>query len=175
MKGRMLLLTGLLAVSTASFSADWLTWRKVGEATLTWGPFTVYHSQLFTPEGQYKTANQDRALVITYQQNIDRSDLIEATREQWQAQGILKREPQSKAWLQMLNNLWPDVHEGTQLAFVIENNQGQFWYRATVAQSTFSPLGPPQSASFSHNFLAIWLSPLTQYPELRKQLIGGEK
>jgi hypothetical protein len=171
----MLLLTGLMTVTTVSFAADWLNWRKVGEATLTWGPFTVYHSQFFTPEGRYIAADQDQALVITYLQNIDRGELVDATQEQWQAQGILTREPQSKAWLQMLKNLWPDVHEGTQLAFVIEDNQGQFWYRATAAQKSFSPLGPPQSASFSRSFMAIWLDPHTQYPELRQQLIGGEK
>ncbi|MBB1201813.1 hypothetical protein EGM70_16145 [Enterobacteriaceae bacterium 89] len=175
MKLQMLLLTGLLTLTTHACAADWLSWRKVGEATLTWGPFTVYHSQLFTPDGHYRTASSDQALVITYLQNIDRDDLVEATREQWQAQGILMREPQSSAWLQMLKSLWPDVHSGTQLAFVIEDNQGQFWYRATAAEKNFSPLGPPQPALFSRSFMAIWLDPHTQYPELRQRLIGGEK
>ena len=41
-----LLLLWLTALAPAAHAADWLTWRRVGEATLTWGPFTVYHSQL---------------------------------------------------------------------------------------------------------------------------------
>jgi uncharacterized glyoxalase superfamily metalloenzyme YdcJ len=38
-------------VIPAAHAADWLAWRKVGDATLTWGPFTVYTSQLRTPDG----------------------------------------------------------------------------------------------------------------------------
>ncbi|NEZ39956.1 hypothetical protein EWE77_27960 [Klebsiella pneumoniae] len=37
-----LLLLWLTALAPAAHAADWLTWRRVGEATLTWGPFTVY-------------------------------------------------------------------------------------------------------------------------------------
>ncbi|EPK5547809.1 TPA: hypothetical protein MAD82_001790 [Klebsiella pneumoniae] len=51
--------------------------------------------------------------------------------------------------------------------------EGQFWYRASAAQTAFTPLGPRQSAAFSTRFLAIWLDPRTTYPELRQQLIGG--
>lgn len=39
----------LTMVIPAAHAADWLAWRKVGDATLTWGPFTVYTSQLRTP------------------------------------------------------------------------------------------------------------------------------
>lgn len=45
------LLLWLIILSPVAQAADWLTWRKVGDATLTWGPFTVYTSQLRTPEG----------------------------------------------------------------------------------------------------------------------------
>ncbi|MCY2231226.1 hypothetical protein OW962_28985, partial [Klebsiella pneumoniae] len=37
-----LLLLWLTILAPAAHAADWLTWRRVGEATLTWGPFTVY-------------------------------------------------------------------------------------------------------------------------------------
>lgn len=62
---------------------------------------------------------------------------------------------------------------GSQLAFVVRGGEGQFWYRASAAQTAFTPLGPRQSAAFSTRFLAIWLDPRTTYPELRQQLIGG--
>ncbi|MBK6213109.1 hypothetical protein JG527_28795, partial [Klebsiella pneumoniae] len=61
----------------------------------------------------------------------------------------------------------------SQLAFVDSGSEGQFWYRASAAQTAFTPLGPRQSAAFSTRFLAIWLDPRTTYPELRQQLIGG--
>ncbi len=92
-----LLLLWLTTLAPAAHAADWLTWRRVGEATLTWGPFTVYHSQLRTPNGRYDGPQQDRALIITYQRDIDREALVEATRDQWQAQGILQQEPRSEA------------------------------------------------------------------------------
>ena len=171
MRAAVLLLCLTLVVPVAQ-AADWL---EVGDATLTWGPFTVYTSQLRTPDGRYGRENQDQALIITYARDIDRDELVEATRDQWQAQGILQREPRSEAWLQMLRSLWPDVRPGAQLAFVLDDGQGQFWYRASAAQKAFIPLGPRQSEAFSTRFLAIWLDPRTQYPELRQQLIGGQK
>lgn len=111
-----LLLLWLTILAPAAHAADWLTWRRVGEATLTWGPFTVYHSQLRTPNGRYDGPQQDRALIITYRRDIDREALVEATRDQWQAQGILQQEPRSEAWLRMLQGIWPDVAPGSQLA-----------------------------------------------------------
>ncbi|MBE3467117.1 hypothetical protein IM267_00795 [Enterobacter cloacae complex sp. P15RS] len=173
---RNLLFMLALTVNTCSAqAADWLIWRKVGDATLTWGPLTVYTSQLLTPDGRYAGIDSDNALIITYARDIAADDLVEATRDQWQAQGILQQEPQSEAWLRMLSTLWPDVTPGAQLAFVLKDGQGQFWYRPTASQKTFTPLGPRQSAAFSSRFLAIWLDPRTEYPELRQQLIGGPK
>ena len=108
-----LLLLWLTTLAPAAHAADWLAWRRVGEATLTWGPFTVYHSQLRTPNGRYDGPQQDRALIITYRRDIDREALVEATRDQWQAQGILQQEPRSEAWLRMLQGIWPDVAPGS--------------------------------------------------------------
>ena len=170
-----LLFLWLITLTPFAQAADWLGWRKVGDATLTWGPFTVYTSQLRTPEGRYTGKMQDQALIITYARDIDSEDLVEATRDQWRAQGVLQQEPQSEAWLRMLASLWPDVGPGAQLAFVLNDKQGQFWYRAPSASGTFRPLGPPQSQAFSTRFLGIWLDPRTQYPELRQQLIGGQQ
>ncbi|EPF0314017.1 hypothetical protein ACSN7O_001314 [Enterobacter chuandaensis] len=169
------LLICLIIAAPAVRAADWLAWRKVGDATLTWGPFTVYTSQLRTPDGRYRAEEPGLALIITYARDIDRDELVDATRDQWQALGILAQEAQSEAWLRMLQSLWPDVRPGSQLAFVLNDKQGQFWYRASMAQTSFIPLGPRQSEAFSTRFLAIWLDPRTQYPELRQQLIGGQK
>ena len=65
-----LLLLWLTVLAPAAHAADWLAWRRVGEATLTWGPFTVYHSQLRTPNGRYDGPQQDRALIITYRRDV---------------------------------------------------------------------------------------------------------
>ena len=80
MRAAVLLLCLTLVVPVAQ-ATDWLGWRKVGDATLTWGPFTVYTSQLRTPDGRYGRENQDQALIITYARDIDRDELVEATRD----------------------------------------------------------------------------------------------
>ena len=175
MRALILTLLWLVVTSPSACATDWLSWRVVGSATFSWGPFTLYTAQLLTPEGRYEGVNQEQALIITYQRDIGGHELVNATRDQWQALGILDQEPQSETWLNMLKTLWPDVVPGSQLAFVFNHQQGQFWYRASAAQKVFTPLGSPQPAAFSHQFLAIWLSPQTQYPELRKQLIGEKK
>ncbi|KEY59737.1 hypothetical protein [Serratia sp. DD3] len=165
----------LLFVSLTTYANEWLQWPMSGVATLNWGPFKIYDSQLRLPEGHYAGPLADQALIITYRRNIDSDDLIDATREQWQALGVLSQEPQSEAWLALLRKLWPDVQDGSQLAFVLQNKQGQFWYRPAGSTAAFSPLGGPLSADLSRWFLAIWLDARTSYPELRQQLLGRAK
>ncbi len=149
-----LLLLWLTTLAPAAHAADWLTWRRVGEATLTWGPFTVYHSQLRTPNGRYDGPQQDRALIITYQRDIDREALVEATRDQWQAQGILQQEPRSEAWLRMLQGIWPDVAPGSQLAFVDSGSEDS---SGTAPAPRRPPL--PRSARASRRHSAPAFSP----------------
>lgn len=149
-----LLLLWLTILAPAAHAADWLTWRRVGEATLTWGPFTVYHSQLRTPNGRYDGPQQDRALIITYRRDIDREALVEATRDQWQAQGILQQEPRSEAWLRMLQGIWPDVAPGSQLAFVVSGGEGS---SGTAPAPRRPPL--PRSARASRRRSAPAFSP----------------
>ena len=67
-------------------AADWLAGAS-GRRHADLGPFTVYTSQLRTPDGRYSRDDQDQALIITYARDIDRDELVEATRDQWQAQG----------------------------------------------------------------------------------------
>lgn len=149
-----LLLLWLTVLAPAAHAADWLAWRRVGEATLTWGPFTVYHSQLRTPNGRYDGPQQDRALIITYQRDIDREALVDATRDQWQAQGILQQEPRSEAWLRMLQGIWPDVAPGSQLAFVVRGGEGS---SGTAPAPHRPPL--PRSARASRRRSAPAFSP----------------
>lgn len=112
---RNLVLMLALSVFTCTVqAADWLGWRKVGDATLTWGPFTVYTSQLLTLDGSYTGLDGDNALIITYARDIDGDDLVEATRDQWQAQGILQQEPQSEAWLSEYPELRQQLIGGPQ-------------------------------------------------------------
>ncbi|WP_075180789.1 hypothetical protein [Pantoea sp. 1.19] len=169
---RILLLLLLLFSSSALHATDWLGWKKVGAATLTWGPFTLYDSQLFTPQGRYQADQWPLALVITYRREIARDDLLEATRDQWQAQGIADA-AQRERWLQALTPVWPDVTPGARLAFHASDSGGQFWWQAARPGARWQSIGPRFDPAFRDAFLAIWLSPRTEYPQERRSLIGG--
>lgn len=155
----------------AQATPTWSSWPEVGHATLTWGPFDVYHSQLSTPEGHYQAAHWPQALSIEYLRSISREELVKATDEQWDKLGLLPKARQN-GWSEQAAKVWPDVSEGSQITFLADADGGQFYYRAPHSVLT-EPLGPRFSADFRDAFLAIWLSPTTQYPDLRKDLIGG--
>lgn len=150
-------------LQTLSDKYPWYQWKKVGEATLEWGIWNIYNSELKTPTGRYKGTEDDLALIIHYLRNIDKDALLDATEEQWQDLGYSSQ--QITPWIKTLSTIWPDVKKEDRLTFVLRNGEGQFYQQG-------KPLGKVLSPSLSQSFIAIWLSPKTSYPELRQQLIG---
>ncbi|PSV54261.1 chalcone isomerase family protein [Photobacterium sp. GB-1] len=150
-------------LQTLSDKYPWHQWKKVGQATLEWGIWDIYNSELKTPTGRYKGTKDDLALIIRYLRNIDKDALLDATEEQWQHLGYSSQ--QITPWLKTLSTIWPDVKKGDRLTFILRNGEGQFYQQG-------KPLGNVLSPSLSQSFIAIWLSPKTSYPELRQQLIG---
>ncbi|WON78062.1 hypothetical protein [Serratia sp. UGAL515B_01] len=168
-----ILLTLLLCLSSLNALADnWVSWPTVGSATLRWGPFDVYFSVLRTPAGRYEANQWPQALTINYQRDIAATDLVKATQEQWQAMKLAVPAEQQQRWLAQLSALWPSVTKGSQLTFVGDNKGGLFYYRSQPGQPV-RPIGERFDSDFRDAFLAIWLSPATQYPALRQQLTGG--
>ncbi|WP_318477584.1 chalcone isomerase family protein [Photobacterium leiognathi] len=151
------------AIKRITSQYPWYQWQTVGQATLTWGLWDIYNSELKTPTGKYSGLDTDLALIIRYLRDIDKDDLLQATNEQWLHLGYSKQ--QITPWLTTLSAIWPNVKKGDRLIFVQRNGIGQF-YQGT------QPLGKPLSKSLTRSFIAIWLSPKTDYPELRKQLIN---
>ncbi|MCW7553888.1 chalcone isomerase family protein [Endozoicomonas gorgoniicola] len=153
----------LISLLSQASTLNWNDWQTVGQGKLTWGFWTIYNSELRTPTGQYSPGQEPLALVITYQRNIDREDLLEATDEQWQHLGVPKA--RRAVWLAQLETIWPDVRKGDQLTFVFSHDEGVFF-------QADKPLGVPMKADFSRAFIDIWLSPETAYPGLRLHLLG---
>jgi len=169
---RLLMAAMALMLSFSAFAEmPWSPWKQVGRATLSWGPFEVYHSQLLTPDGTYQAGKWPQALVIDYLRSIDRQELTKATEEQWQALGLLA-DAQKNGWLNAVENTWPDVSNGSEIIFLATQNGGQF-YSQMPDSVLINPLGQPFSPAFRDAFLAIWLSPATQYPDLRNKLTGA--
>lgn len=170
MKNILLLL--LLLLSPLAQAADWLNWRTVGQATLTWGPFTVYDSQLLTPTGRWQPQQWPVSLVITYRRDITRQELLDATLEQWQAQKT-GSSSQHQQWLQQLSTFWPNVSNGTRLAFSADAEGGQFYWQPAGTGAAIKAIGPHFDRAFRDAFLGIWLAPNTTYPDIRRELTGG--
>ncbi|MFC0229403.1 hypothetical protein [Serratia aquatilis] len=168
-----ILLILLLCLSSLPAQADnWLTWPTVGSAKLSWGPFDIYFSVLRTPAGRYQANQWPQALSINYQRDIAAADLVEATQDQWQAMEIAVPAEQQQRWLAQLSAIWPSVQSGSQITFVGDDNGGLFYYRPQPDQPV-RQIGERFDIAFRDAFLAIWLSPATQYPALRQQLTGG--
>ena len=67
--------------------------------------------------------------------------------------------------------MFPDIKKGDELTYLTDGKTGQLLYRqAGIAQ--IKTVGFVQDERMNDAFLSIWLSPNTEFPKLRKQLIG---
>lgn len=179
MKIILILVTYLVVTASALASVvsdrveqDWRNWSKVGQAQLTMLFFDIYHSQLLTPSGRY-TLDPDitphpLALSITYQRDISQQQLIDATLEQWQKLGFPAT--QTQQWAEQLASIFPNIKKGHSLTYVTDGVQGQFYF--SEQQASIKLIGVIEEEQLNDAFLAIWLSPDTEYPSLRERLIG---
>lgn len=136
----------------------------VGEAQLDVFVWSVYRSRLFAPEGEYAPQSRPLRLEITYLRDISAEQLVRRTEKEWRHLGL--EHPQQDRWLETLRSLWPDV--STDDTLVIELNvqeQSHFYFNG-------QSIGRIEHPDFGEQFLAIWLSPQTSRPALRRALLG---
>lgn len=139
--------------------------KQVGKTRLSVWFWDVYDAQLFTDSGNYDNYER-RALRLSYLRDIEAQDLVETTKEEWQRMDI-EITAQHEQWLTQLNQMWPDVSNGDCL-MLVETEQGHSnFYNAE------GRLGQIDSAQFTEDFLAIWLSPKSRFKEERNELIGA--
>ena len=138
-------------------------WPLVGQARLKVLIWEVYDSALFTPSGRWQ-GDAPYRLSLHYLRNIPAAKLVEETEKAWREQG--RNHPRLNEWLGLLGDLWPDITEGDNLVFGLnEWGDSAFWFNG-------SPLGSIEDRDFGPLFGGIWLDPDTPRPELRAQLIG---
>ncbi|CAM2904906.1 chalcone isomerase family protein [Vibrio ordalii] len=151
---------------------EWQTWPVIGQANLSWLWLDIYSSQLRTPSGQYEQGSDlsphPLALEIEYQRDISSKQLVESTAEKWQK--LKLTEQQVAPWLVHLSSIFPSVTEGDRLIYTSDGQQGAFIFHPK--NGVQAQVGTVVDEALNEAFLAIWLSPQTQYPHLRKQLIG---
>ncbi|GAD78993.1 hypothetical protein [Vibrio ezurae] len=181
-QAKSVLLSGIVFICASAFAApskstsaqweQWQTWPKVGSADLNFMFFDVYTSELRSPKGQYQVGNDlsphPVALAITYERNISKQHLLKETQKQWAHLGYSHQ--LSTQWLENLGRIYPDVALGDQLVYISDGLSGAFVYiqKNGIAQMR----GEITDEALNDAFLAIWLSPNTEYPKHRQQLIG---
>ncbi|MBD1388523.1 chalcone isomerase family protein [Neiella sp. HB171785] len=145
----------------------------LGQAEFDWLWWTVYKAKLFHPTGQFDfNSLPGTVLLLNYQMDIDKDDLVEQTMAQWQQLDIGDPQ-QQKQWLSALAQLWPDVVEGDELIVrVLADGSAEFWFRRA---QQLSNLGVIESAEFSRDFLSIWLLDRAEHQEFRLALLGADK
>lgn len=139
--------------------------KLVGQAKLSVLFWDVYDSSLYTPSGRFEGIAAPLKLQLVYLRNIASRELVDATREQWQKLGLYR--PEHEAWLAELQRMWPSVKPGDSITLDwSEPQQSRFYFNGR-------PIGSIDDARFGELFAAIWLSEKTEYPKVRKQLIGA--
>lgn len=158
-----------------SLASDWSDWSTVGTAQLSMLFFDIYESELKTPTGVYEMGSDitphPLALSITYQRDISQSQLLNATEEQWRKLGYST--PDVVSWINKLSAIFPNIEEGHNLTYVTDGEVGHFIYSSDSVRRQV--IGEIEEETLNDAFLAIWLSPKTDYPSLRQNLIGADK
>jgi hypothetical protein len=160
---KILLLLILLA-SNVHTHAD--TLKLVGESQLNMLFLPIYHSRLFTENGQYHPGQTPIKLEIQYLMNIKARHLLERTAKEWENLGVDAQQRQQ--WLSELRQLWPDIKKHDTLALYIDQHNTSTFYWNN------QPLGQINDTRLGQHFLDIWLSPDTSQPEHRLDLLGLE-
>ena len=156
-------------LSTASEQAASLpqqqTLKLIGKAKLSVLFWDIYQSSLYSSTGDYQLDNRPEQVVfnIHYLRDIEQSELIEHTEEQWRHLGLTPQDFNS--YLAQLQTFWPNIEQGDNLTLLVNPSNSTFYFNS-------EPIGNIESANFGPMFLNIWLSPQTSRPKLRRQLLG---
>ncbi len=157
----------LFVLLTTSIQADpLLDLRPVGAARLKVLLWAIYDSSLYSDDGEYRGVTPGLALRIDYRRNIPAARLISQTRKEWQRLSLYG--PQSESWLASLADLWPDVRRGDSLVLRVNGDLGSDFFLNEEL------LGTVADPDFGADFLAIWLSDRSSYPDLSRQLRGNQ-
>lgn len=122
----------------------------------------VFHAKLWQSP-QTKTVY---ALQLQYALNIKADKIVDASIKEMRQQGV--SEQQLKKWQQQLVQVIPDVKKGDMITGVKLNSKTEFYHNNRL-------VGQVNNPKFADDFFAIWLSPATSEPKLRRQLLKLNK
>lgn len=143
---------------------------KHGQGTMQVYFWKLYDAEFYLPSKTLDLTDYPQALKITYLRDIKKKDLIEATKEQWQHIGLTHDNQNN--WLQLLDEIWPDINKNDTLVIRVDNSGASQFFYQKAGGNTLTLLGDVADPEFGKSFLAIWLSSKTSRPDLREQLLG---
>lgn len=141
--------------------------RLAGQGSFRWFGFRVYDAELWVGDQGYRAAAPESAkfaLSITYARGIDGKHIARSSINEIKKLGFGTSE-QQETWLQQMNALFPDVHQGTQISGIYLPDHGARFHLDGKL------LGEVADTQFARAFFAIWLDPRTTAATLRSQLL----
>lgn len=167
MRIKFLLVSMLLVFCSVTYAQPTKSLSLYGEGEMSFMFWTLYSAQLFGKDAVYSFDNRPIALSLTYQRDIDKEDLIEATLQQWKH--IKLNHENRELWINELVDVWPNIKEGDNLThYIDEQNISTFYYNG-------NHVGTIKDVDFGIAFLSIWLDKNTSEPSLRSKLIGEKQ
>lgn len=140
-----------------------------GQGSYRWFGLKLYDAQFWVGEQGYRSnapAASKFALDLRYARTLQGRKIAEASREEIQKLGLGSAQ-QLSAWQSQMEQIFPDVHEGTRLTGIYLPDTGVRFYLDG------KPIGEIMDAAFGRAFFAIWLDPATSAPQLRTALLAG--
>jgi hypothetical protein len=139
-----------------------------GTGKLTFFGLNVYDASLWVSSG-FKPNDFDNhafALELHYLRAFSAENIAKRSLEEMQRIEKIP-EPTAELWFTTLRDVLPDVKKNDRLLGVYKPGTGvSFWLNGKRS-------GEIRDAEFSRQFFAIWLSPKTSEPKLRKTLLGN--
>jgi hypothetical protein len=135
----------------------------VGTGRMTYMMMDIYDARLYAPEGVF-VPGHPMALSLTYLRSLSGARIADSTVEQMRRMGM-QDEVTLAGWHDVLRGIFPDVEDGTTLTGVL-NAKGE-----TLFYNGDTEIGHVSDPAFGRYFFGIWLSPQTEDPDLRNELL----
>jgi hypothetical protein len=135
--------------------------RTQGQAEFRYFGFLVYEASLWYSQA---TQQPPYALHLAYKQTISAADLAKVSRKELaRIQGVTQTDVDN--WMRQLGPLLPDVKDGDALTLVRYDNRLSLYFDGKLR-------GEVADARLARAYLDIWIGAQTNYPKLRRDLLG---
>jgi hypothetical protein len=145
--------------------------RLAGQGNYRWFGIKIYDAQLWVGDQGYRPAAPESAkfaLILTYARDLYGKHIARTSIDEISKLGFGTKE-QHEVWLNRMESLFPDVHEGTQISGIYLPDHGARFY----LNGKF--VGEIADREFARAFFAIWLDPRTSASSLRNSLLSSAR